>query len=82
MEIDKCPCGETTPEQCAERPDRHCGANDAPIEVEMFCDISSYGQWCVRPVGERTYGCGWFFPTRDEALAWIARTGAVLREDG
>ena len=37
------------------------------MEWECFSDPSHYDMWCVRPVGERTFGAGYHLMRQEEA---------------
>lgn len=47
-------------------------AAGAPVVTqawEAFCDHSYYDMWCVRKVGDRTFGQGFHVMRQDEAYA-------------
>jgi hypothetical protein len=44
---------------------------------EAFCDASYYYMWCVRPVGETTFGKGYHLINGDEAKDLAARLSTL-----
>lgn len=46
---------------------------------EVFNDGTYYGMWCVRQVGQRTFGEGFHLVSRDEAFSLCDYLNAALR---
>ena len=47
---------------------------------EAFCDASYYDMWCVRPVGERTFGAGFHVLNEKSATELKAHLEAAQSE--
>jgi hypothetical protein len=47
---------------------------------EAFCDVAYFDMWCVRRIGERTFGQGFHVVNQDSALALKAELEALQAE--